>query len=82
MLLFEDVHLADAASLELLAYAARRFAGLPVSRAPTRRRTPERPDLDALIHAHHARGGAALEIELPPLPRAAIDTPGRARGRR
>ena len=74
VLRFEDVHLADAASLELLAYAARRFAGLPVLVLLTRRRTPERPDVDALIHAHHARGGAAIEIELPPLPRAAIDT--------
>jgi DNA-binding SARP family transcriptional activator/tetratricopeptide (TPR) repeat protein len=74
VLLFEDVHLADAASLELLAYAARRFGDLPVLVLLTRRRAPERPDVDALIHAHHARGGAAIEIELPPLPRAAIDT--------
>ena len=74
VLLFDDVHLADAASLELLAYAARRFAGLPVLALLTRRHTPERPDVDTLLHTHRSRGGALIEIELSPLPRSAVDT--------
>jgi DNA-binding SARP family transcriptional activator/tetratricopeptide (TPR) repeat protein len=73
VLLFEDVHLADAASLELLAYTARRFAGLPVLALLTRRPAPERPELDALVHTHRARGGTLIEIDLPPLPRGAVD---------
>jgi DNA-binding SARP family transcriptional activator/tetratricopeptide (TPR) repeat protein len=73
VLLFEDVHLADAASLELLAYTARRFAGLPVLALLTRRHTPARPDVDALLSTHRARGDALVELDLPPLPRADID---------
>jgi DNA-binding SARP family transcriptional activator/tetratricopeptide (TPR) repeat protein len=73
VLLFEDVHLADAASLELLAYTARRFAGLPVLALLTLRPAPERPEVDALVNTHRARGGTLIEVDLPPLPRGAVD---------
>jgi DNA-binding SARP family transcriptional activator len=73
VLLFEDLHLADAASLELLAYVARRFAGLPVLAILTRRHTPQRPDVDALLHSHRSRGGPLIEIEVQPLGRGAVD---------
>ncbi len=73
VLLFEDLHLADAASLELLAYVARRFAGLPVLAILTRRHTPERADVDALLHSHRSRGGALIEIDVQPLHRDAVD---------
>ncbi|MDX6687849.1 MAG: hypothetical protein QOF86_3977, partial [Baekduia sp.] len=73
ILLFEDVHLADAVSLELLAYTARRLAGLRVLVLLTRRHTPQRSDVDALVATHRSRGGALVEIDLEPLPRRAVD---------
>src|SRR5215213_2877961 len=73
VLLFDDVHLADPASLELLAYVLRRFTGLGVLALLTCRALPERPDLDALVRAHAARGGELAEIDLLPLPREAVE---------
>jgi DNA-binding SARP family transcriptional activator len=73
VLLFEDVHHADAASIELLAYVVRRGAGLPVLVVLTRRQTPPRPDVDALVEHHRGQGGALVETELAPLPREAVD---------
>jgi DNA-binding SARP family transcriptional activator/tetratricopeptide (TPR) repeat protein len=67
VLFFDDVHLADAASLELLTYVLRRSTGLGVLAVLTCRTTPERPDLDALLRAHAARGGALAEFDLAPL---------------
>ncbi|MFN8201945.1 MAG: AAA family ATPase [Solirubrobacteraceae bacterium] len=72
-LLFEDVHAADAPSLELLSYALRRFDRLPIAAVLTRRQVPARADLDALLHAHRARGGTVTEIALPPLSRPDVD---------
>ncbi len=73
VLLFDDVHLADAASLELLAYVLRRFAGLGVLAVLTCRAIPERPDLDALLRAHAGRGGELLELDLLPLARDHVE---------
>ena len=73
VLLFDDVHLADAASLELLAYVLRRFAGLGVLAVLTCRAIPERPDLDALLRAHAGRGGELLELDLLPLARDDVE---------
>jgi DNA-binding SARP family transcriptional activator len=70
-LLFEDVHLADRQSLELLAYVARRLARTPVLLVVTRRHAPAQPALDALLVAQRARD-ALVEIELEPLSRVAI----------
>jgi DNA-binding SARP family transcriptional activator/tetratricopeptide (TPR) repeat protein len=68
VLVFDDVHLADAPSLELAAYLARRIASLPVLVLLTRRTTPRRDEVDALIHAARARGVVVGDIDLEPLP--------------
>jgi DNA-binding SARP family transcriptional activator/tetratricopeptide (TPR) repeat protein len=70
-LLFEDVHLADGQSLELLTYVARRLAGARVLIAVTRRHAPAQHALDAFLVAQRARG-ALVEVELQPLSRVAI----------
>ena len=67
LLVLEDVHSADAPSLELAAYAARRAAGLRVMMVFTRRELPNRADADRLEHALRARGLLASELELEPL---------------
>jgi DNA-binding SARP family transcriptional activator len=70
---FDDVHLADAPSLELAGYLARRIAAMPVMLVLTRRRTPRRDEVDALAHAASARGAIAEEIELEPLGRIDVE---------
>ena len=67
LLIVEDVHAADAPSLELAAYAARRVAGLRVMVLITRRELPDSADADRLEHALRARGLLACEVELEPL---------------
>lgn len=66
LLVMEDVHLADGASLELAAYVARRLSGLPLLLVLTRRETPRRPEVDALAHRLSGRIGVR-ELELRPL---------------
>jgi len=70
-LLFDDVHLADRQSLELLAYVARRLAAERVLIVVTRRHAPAQPALDAFLVAQRARD-ALVEAELEPLSRVAI----------
>ena len=72
LLVLEDVHAADAPSLELAAYAARRIAALPLMLLITRRALPARPDADSLEQALRARGALALELELAPLPAESV----------
>jgi DNA-binding SARP family transcriptional activator/tetratricopeptide (TPR) repeat protein len=67
LLAFEDLHLADTASLELIAYAGRRLSRLPVLLILTRRRLPSRQDLDAALGALRSRGALAAEVGLRPL---------------
>jgi hypothetical protein len=67
LLAFEDLHQADAASLELLAYTGRRLSRLPVLLILTRRRLPSRLDLDAVFGALRSRGAVITEIALAPL---------------
>ncbi len=74
LLALEDLHLADTASLELIAYAARRLSRMPVLLILTRRSLPSRQDLDAVIGAVRSRGALAAQIELRPL----ADTAARA----
>ncbi|MEA2254086.1 MAG: hypothetical protein QOG35_131, partial [Solirubrobacteraceae bacterium] len=71
-LLFEDVHLADAASLALVAHVARRIAARPVLLVLTRRPFPRRDEVDALVHGLAARRVTATEIEVPPLDHRAM----------
>lgn len=67
VVLMEDVHIADAPSLELAGYVARRIQRLPVLMVLTRRPLPERADADALEQALRARGVLAGEVTLGPL---------------
>jgi DNA-binding SARP family transcriptional activator len=66
-LLLEDLHIADAASLELTGYVARRVAALPVLLVLTRRQRPRRIEADQLEHALRARGVLRLALELEAL---------------
>jgi tetratricopeptide (TPR) repeat protein len=72
VLLMEDVHIADRASLELTGYLVRRTADLPVLIVLTRRPLPRSDAVDALEHALRARGALVLELELEPLPDDAL----------
>ena len=67
VVLMEDLHLADAPSLELAGYVARRIRRLPVLMVLTRRPLPERAEADALEHALRARGVLIGEVALGPL---------------
>ena len=67
LLVLEDLHAADAASLELTGYAARRLARRPVMLLLTRRERPRQADADTLEQALRARGLLTCEVELGPL---------------
>jgi DNA-binding SARP family transcriptional activator/tetratricopeptide (TPR) repeat protein len=67
LLLFEDIHTADPASLELIGYVARRLPRLPMLVVLTRRDLPARPDLDSLLHRLPRRGIPFCGIDLAPL---------------
>ena len=72
LLVLDDVHAADAPSLELAGYAARRVAGLRVMVLITRRELPASADADRLEHALRARGLLACELDLGPLDAPAV----------
>jgi len=72
LLALEDLHLADPASLELLAYAGRRLGRLPVLVVVTRRRLPARQDLEAVLTALRSGGMLTSEIGVGPLGSTAI----------
>ncbi|HZR49889.1 MAG TPA: AAA family ATPase [Streptosporangiaceae bacterium] len=69
---FEDVHLADGASLDLIAYAGRRLRRMPVLLVLTRRLLPVRQQLDGVLSALRSHGALAAELELGPLPGDAV----------
>ena len=73
VLLFDDVHLADTPTLELVAYLARRIERLPVLLLLTRRMVPRRDAVDALAHAARGRGVAVCELLLDPLSRGELE---------
>ena len=73
VLLFDDVHLADAPTLELAAYLARRIERVPVLLVLTRRTVPRRDAVDALVHAARGRGVAVRELTLEPLGRRELE---------
>ncbi len=72
MLLLEDVHAADAASLELAGYVGRRLTRMPVLIVLTRRPLPRRTEVDALEHALRTRRTLIGEVALVPLRDAQI----------
>jgi tetratricopeptide (TPR) repeat protein len=67
LIVLEDVHAADAPSLELAGYVGRRLAALPLLMVLTRRDHPHRPEADALERALRARNVLARELTLGPL---------------
>jgi DNA-binding SARP family transcriptional activator/tetratricopeptide (TPR) repeat protein len=73
VLVLDDVHLADAATLELAAYLTRRIVALPVLLLMTRRMAPRRDEVDALAHAARGRGVAVCELDLAPLTREEVE---------
>jgi tetratricopeptide (TPR) repeat protein len=72
LLVAEDVHRADRASLALCAHIGRRLAALPVLFVLTRRDRPARPEADALLADLAGRGIDVTEIEPGPLRRAEV----------
>jgi DNA-binding SARP family transcriptional activator len=73
VLLLDDVHLADAPTLELAAYLARRIRDHPVLLVLIRRGLPRRDAVDALIQAARAARIAVEELELGPLKPADVE---------
>ena len=67
LLVAEDVHRADPASMQLCAHIGRRLAARPVLFVLTRRDRPERPAADALLADLAGRGLEVAELELGPL---------------
>ena len=72
LLVAEDVHRADRASLALCAHIGRRLAALPVLFVLTRRDRPARSDADALLADLAGRGLDVTEIEPGPLQQAEV----------
>jgi DNA-binding SARP family transcriptional activator/tetratricopeptide (TPR) repeat protein len=77
LLVAEDVHRADPASMQLCAHIGRRLATRPVLFVLTRRDKPDRPDADALLADLAGRGVEVAELELGPL--AAVELAAVAR---
>jgi DNA-binding SARP family transcriptional activator/tetratricopeptide (TPR) repeat protein len=67
LLVAEDVHRADPASMQLCAHIGRRLAAQPVLFVLTRRDKPDRPAADALLADLAGRGVEVAELELGPL---------------
>lgn len=80
VLLLEDMHAADTASLELAGYVGRRVPGMRVLMVLTRRPLPRRPAVDAVEHALRARGALVCEVALAALPAADVAQLARAVG--
>ncbi len=78
LVVLEDAHDADVASLELAGYAARRVASLPMMMLLTRRHLPTRAAADTLEHALRLRGVLSCELDLEPLPSERIAALARA----
>jgi DNA-binding SARP family transcriptional activator len=72
LLVAEDVHRADAASMQLCAHIGRRLAARPVLFVLTRRDKPDRPAADALLADLAGRGVEVAELELGPLSAAEL----------
>ena len=72
LLVAEDVHRADPASMQLCAHIGRRLATQPVLFVLTRRDRPDRPAADALLADLAGRGVEVTELELGPLSAAEV----------
>ncbi|HEX6335927.1 MAG TPA: AAA family ATPase [Jiangellaceae bacterium] len=72
LVVLEDVHLADRATIALLAYAGHQLAQLPALLVVTRRSGTARQDLALALDALARQGAIRTEISLGPLNRADI----------
>jgi tetratricopeptide (TPR) repeat protein len=72
LLVAEDIHRADPASMQLCAHIGRRLATRPVLFVLTRRDRPQRSAADALIADLAGRGVEVAEIEVGPLSEAEV----------
>jgi DNA-binding SARP family transcriptional activator/tetratricopeptide (TPR) repeat protein len=72
LLVAEDVHRADPASMQLCAHIGRRLSARPVLLVLTRRDRPDRPAADALLADLAGRGVEVAELELGPLSEAEV----------
>jgi DNA-binding SARP family transcriptional activator len=71
-LALDDLHLADAASLDLLGYAGRRVAGMRVLFILGQRQLPPRAELESVLVVLRAQGVMDAELALPGLPAATV----------
>jgi len=67
VLLMEDIHTADVATLDLIGYVCRRLARVPLLMILTRRPLPHRVQVDALEQSLRAQRVLTTEILLGPL---------------
>jgi DNA-binding SARP family transcriptional activator len=72
LLVLEDMHLADAASLGLLAYVGRRLPELDALAAVSRRDSVVSAELEVALEGLRRRGAVAAELRLGPLSQAAV----------
>jgi DNA-binding SARP family transcriptional activator len=72
LLVLEDLHRADAASLALLAHLGRRLAALPILVVATRRQAPESRELEIGLADIARRGALLADVTLGPLQDTAI----------
>ena len=72
LVVIEDLHAADEASLGVLAHVARRMSDHRVLIVGTRRERPVRDRLAALEQSHRQRGTLRAEVALGPLDSAAV----------
>src|SRR5689334_12280899 len=75
LLVAEDVHRADPASMQLCAHIGRRLAARPVLFVLTRRDKPDRPDADALVADLAGRGADLTDDAVDQVVRAADGNP-------
>lgn len=80
LVVIEDLHAADEASLGVLAHVARRMADRRVLLVGTRRERPVRDRLAALEQSHRQRGTLRAEVALGPLDTAAVSRLARSVG--
>jgi tetratricopeptide (TPR) repeat protein len=73
VLVMDDLHLADTASLQLAGYVARRLMRLPVLLVLTSRPQPRRTELDTLGQLLRARGALRAQVQLGPLGAEALE---------
>lgn len=72
LIVLDDLHLADAASIALLAYLGRRLTEFRALIVGTRRPVPANPRLDAAVERLDRGGVMAAELLLNPLPAKAV----------